>query len=421
MRRIRKTVTASGLTVVSERMDHLRSVSLGIWVRAGSRHEPMEQSGITHFIEHLVFKGTERRSTRQIAEESDWLGGTLDAFTSHECAAYSAKILDEHLPRAFDLLADLVTAPRFDAQEIEKERQVILEEMRLVEDTPDDLATELFLRNFWPQHRLGRPILGTEETLFQLTREVILQYFQQLYTPPNLIVSAAGQVEHEHLVELAARYFDHIPDSGMRPRDTTPWPSPQIVLHEKEQLSETQILLGAQCPGLRSRDRHAVLLLSSILGGGTSSRLFQTIREDHGLAYATSAGTMLFSDTGLLLIHAATSPKNVLRVLDLIVAELRRLKREPVPAEELQRAKEQAKAATMLSLESSSARMAHIAQQEIYFGHQTTYDQILKSIEAVSTSDVQRLAQEIFQTEALALVLLGRLDSVRVDRERLAC
>jgi predicted Zn-dependent peptidase len=421
MRRIRKTVTTSGLTVVSERMDHLRSVSLGIWVRAGSRHEPLEHSGIAHFIEHLVFKGTERRSPREIAEESDWLGGTLDAFTSHECAAYSAKVLDEHLARAFDLLADLVTAPRFEAQEIEKERQVILEEMRLVEDTPDDLATEIFLHNFWPQHRLGQPILGTEETLARLTRDAIVHYWRQLYTPPNLVVSAAGQVEHERLVELAARYFEDIPDSGMRPQDTTPHPSPHIVLYEKPQLSETQILLGAPCPGLRSRDRHALLLLSSILGGGTSSRLFQSIREDHGLAYATSSGTMLFSDTGVLLIHAATSPKNVPRVLDLIVVELGRLKREPVPLEELQRAKEQAKTATMLSLESSSARMAHIAQQEIYFGHQTTYDQILRSIEAVSVDDVQRLAQDIFQTEALALVLLGQLNGLRVDRSQLVC
>ncbi len=421
MARVRKTVTSSGLTIVSERMDHLRSVSVGIWVRAGSRHEPLEQSGIAHFIEHLVFKGTERRSTREIAAESDLLGGTLDAFTSHEYAAYSVKILDEHLPRAFDLLADLVTAPRFDAQEIEKERQVILEEMRLVEDTPDDLATEIFLQNFWPHHRLGQPILGTEETLSRLTREAIVQYWRQLYTPPNLIVSAAGQIEHERLVELAVRYFDSIPDSGMRPQDTTPEPRPRIVLQEKEQLSETQILLGATCPSLRSRDRHAVLMLSSILGGGTSSRLFQTIREDHGLAYATSTGTMLFSDTGILFVHAATSPRNVPRTLDLIIAELRRLKRESVSPEELHRAKEQAKAATVLSLESSNARMAHIAQQEIYFGHQTSYDQILKSIEAVSVEDVHRLAQQIFQTEALALVLLGRLNGLQVDYAQLAC
>jgi len=418
---IKKTVIDGGLTVVTEQMNHLRSVSVGVWIRSGSRHEPLAQSGISHFIEHLVFKGTERRSTQDIAIESDLLGSNLDAFTSHECAAYSIKVLDEHLPRAFDLVADLVTAPCFDPQEIEKERGVIAEEMRMVEDTPDDLATEIFLRNFWPNHRLGQPILGTEETLRHLTRSDLYAHWRKVYSPPNLVVSAAGHLEHDAIVELAAKYFSALPDSGFRPSDTTPMASPHVVLYQKDQLGQAQLIIGAPCPSLLSPDRHALLILSSVLGGGSSSRLFQTIREEHGLAYATGTTSMLYTDTGIFFVYAATSPEKVLRVIDLSIAELRRLKCEPVSQEELWRAKEQAKAATMLSLESSNARMAHIAQQEIYFGHQTSYDEILKKIEAVTADDVQRIANEVFQSESLALVVLGSLNHLEVDRSRLAC
>jgi predicted Zn-dependent peptidase len=381
----------------------------------------VERSGISHFIEHLLFKGTLRRSTRDIAIESDMLGSTLDAFTSHECAAYSIKVLDEHLPRAFDLVADLVTAPRFDPQEIEKEREVIIEEMRMVEDTPDDLATELFLKNFWQDHRLGQPILGTEDTLKRLTRDEVYDHWKKVYSPPNMIVSVAGNLDHEAVVELANKYFDTVPDSGYQPSDVTPAPSPRVVLHRKEQLGQVQVLMGAKCPSLLSTDRHAVVTLSSILGGGTSSRLFQTIREDHGLAYAAGAGTMMYSDTGIFFIYAATSPEKVLRVVDLSIAELRRMKCELVAEEELRRAKEQGKAAIMLNLESSNARMSHIAQQEIYFRRQSNCDQILESIEAVKAEDVQRVANEIFQSEALALVAVGSLDSLQLDRSRLAC
>lgn len=418
---IKKTVLPSGLTVVTERMNHLRSASIGVWVRAGSRHEPLDQCGISHFIEHLLFKGTERRTTRDIAIESDMLGSTFDAFTSHECAAYSIKVLDEHVPRAFDLIADVITRPRFDPQEIEKERSVIVEEMRMVEDTPDDLATEIFLRNFWPKHRLGRPILGTEESLTRLTREEIVAHWQKVYTPANLVVSAAGHVTHEEIVELAARYFEAIPDSGFRPQDVPPQASPTIVLHRKDQLGQAQLLFGATCPSLLSPDRHSVMILSSILGGGASSRLFQSIREDHGLAYSTGAGTLQYTDTGLFFIYAATSPEKVLKVIDLCIAEIVRLKSEPVSEEELQRAKEQAKAATMLSLESSNARMGHIAQQEIYFGEQVPYDNILACISAVTAEDLHRVANEIFHTESLALVVLGSLNHLEIDRSRLAC
>lgn len=418
---IRKTVLPSGLTVVTEVMDYLRSVSLGVWVRRGSRHEPLEQSGISHFIEHMVFKGTQHRSTQEIAFETDLLGGNLDAFTSYECVGYSAKVLDEHLPRAFDLVADLVSAPLFDPADIAKERQVILEEIKMVEDAPDEFATEVFLKNFWPDHRLGTPISGTEESIARLTREDLLAYWQQVYTPPNLVVAAAGHVNHDQVVEMAERQLGRLATCHAPLSDTRPIASASIVIHPKDHLEQAQVILGAECPSLRSGDHFPTLILNTILGGGVSSRLFLQIREEHGLAYAIESAPLLFTDTGLFAIHAATSPEKVNLLIELTVAELHKLKVEPPPPPELDRAKGLVKASLTLSLDSSSARMSQLARHEIFFGRQFTADEILRQVEAVTAEDVQRVAQEIFRPEALALVVVGLVNALRFERAQLAC
>lgn len=418
---IKKTTLPSGLTVVTEEMNYLRSVSLGIWVRCGSRHEPIEQSGISHFIEHMLFKGTQHRSTQDIAYETDLLGGNLDAFTSYECAGYSTKVLDEHVGRAFDLVADLVSAPRFDPAEIAKERQVIIEEIKMIEDAPDELATEVFLKNFWPDHRLGTPISGTEESITRLTREDLFSYWSKVYTPGNMVVAAAGHVYHDEVVEMADQVLGPVPQSGYRPHDTHPVANPSIVIHPKDHLEQAQILLGVECPSLRSKDHFPVLILNTILGGGVSSRLFLKIREEHGLAYAIESAPLLFTDAGVFAVHAATSPEKVETLIELTVDELHRLKVEPPPPPEQERAKELVKASLILSLDSSSARMSQLARHEIFFGRQYTADEILREVEAVMAEDVQRVANDIFKPDALALVVVGFVNALRFERAQFAC
>lgn len=418
--RIQKTVLPNGLTILTEEMDHLRSASIGIWVRCGSRHEPITQSGISHFIEHMLFKGTEHRSIHDIAYETDLLGGNLDAFTSYECAGYSTKVLDEHVGRAFDLLADLVSAPLFDPTEIAKERQVILEEIKMIEDAPDELTTELFLKNFWPDHRLGTPISGTEESLNRITRDDLVSYWQQVYSPSNLIVSAAGHLCHEEIVAMADAAFGQRVSNGARPPDNQPRAHVCVVVHRKNHLEQVHMLLGAECPSLRSNDHFPLLMLNTILGGGVSSRLFLKIREEHGLAYAIDAAPLLFSDAGIFAIHAATSPEKVETLLELTIQELRRLKIEPPPPEEFDRAKQLVKASLVLSLDSCSARMSQMARHEIFFGRQLTAEEILQQVEAVTVEDINRLANEVFKPEALALVVVGCVNSLQFEPARLA-
>lgn len=418
---IEKTVLPNGLMVLTETMDHLRSVTLGIWIRSGSRHEPVEQSGISHFIEHMLFKGTSRRTAQEIACETDALGGHLDAFTTHELAAYSMKVVDEHLPRAFDLVADLLTAPLFPEKEFEKERNVIVEEIKMIEDTPDDLAAEIFFSAFWPNSRLGRSVSGTVESLAELRTTHLHDYWRKVYAPSDIVVAAAGNLQHEQVVELSQKYFGPRSNNGYQPADTRPQSTPSLIVRPKEHLEQVQIILGAECPSLLSPNHYAVGIMSTILGGGVSSRLFLTVREEHGLAYAIEATPVLFKDTGVFAIHAATSPEKVTRLLEVTMEEVRRMKTQPPSPEEMERTKELAKASMVLAMESSSARMTNLARQEIYLGKQMTYEEALQQVEAVTAEDVQRVAQEILQPEALALTEVGAVDGIDHDRSILLC
>ncbi len=411
---IQKTVLPNGLTIITEQMNHVRSASVGIWVRSGSRHEAAAINGISHFIEHTLFKGTRSRTSREIAVESDAIGGHVDAFTSREVAAYYVKVLDEHILRAFDLLADLVTAPLFDNEELDRERNVVLEEIKMVEDTPDDLVHEVFVANFWPEHPLGRSILGTAETLATFDHDRVVGYFEGIYAPHNLVVAGAGNIEHAQFVEMVTGYLGNLVDRPVDLTASSPSYAARRVIINKD-LEQAHLVMGTRCPSMISDDRYTVHLLNVILGGGMSSRLFQTIREEHGLAYAVFSGINSYTDAGYLSVYAATSPDQINDVIRLSVEQFGKFKDEAVSEAELQRAKDQLKVSIMLSLESTSARMSNLARQEIFFGRQFTLDEILERIDRVKTEDIQRIANDIFHSSNLAVTAIGQIDSLNLD------
>jgi predicted Zn-dependent peptidase len=406
---IKKDILDNGLTVVSEAMPHVRSVAVGIWLRRGSRHELAVRGGISHFIEHMVFKGTERRTQVQIAEEMDAIGGQTDAFTTKEYASFNAKVLDEHLPQVMDLLADIVLNPRFDAVELERERKVIYEEIKMVEDTPDDLVHEIFVESFWPNHPLGLPILGTRQTVEALDRTSLLDFFREKYTPANLIVSAAGNLEHEKVVGLVQHYFEPLKPKPDGITESPPLVAPAIRLKDKD-LKQVHLVLGTVAPPQSHADRYASYVLNTVLGGTMSSRLFQVIREKRGLVYSVFSSLSCYRDAGNLTIYAATSPQNTSQVVELAVEELRRVRREPITEGELRRAKDHLKGSIMLALEGTGSRMSQLARHEMYFGRQISLDEILGGIEAVTRQDVTSLAGLMFEDRPLALTAIGNLE-----------
>ncbi|MEP7273219.1 MAG: pitrilysin family protein, partial [Acidobacteriota bacterium] len=365
---IRKTRLSNGLIIATEQMPHVRSVSFGVFLRVGSRLEAPEKNGLTHFIEHALFKGTRKRTAAQIAEESDALGGHLDAFTGREMVGFYTKVLDRHLERAFELIADLVTSPAFQSKEIEKERNVILEEIKMVEDTPDDLVYEIFSENFYPEHPLGRPILGTPKSLARFRRKQVQDYYEKIYRAGNLVIAAAGNLKHEQVVALAEEYFSAVPALDKVQEALPPHSTPHITLRHKAELEQSHLVIGMPCPSLLSEDRYVTHVLTLILGGGMSSRLFQSIREDRGLAYTVFSSISPFTDSGYLSIYAGASTEQLKETIVATMEELQRIKTEDVSEVELERNKDQLKSSLMLNLESSSARMSSLAQQEMTFG-----------------------------------------------------
>lgn len=420
-RQIAQTTLPNGLRIFTEHVPNVRSVALGFWIASGARREEAHQSGLTHFIEHMVFQGTENRTAEQIAGSLDALGGNLDAFTSKELVCFSAKVLDEHLPQAFEVLADLVLHPLFREEDIEKEKKVVLEEIKMDVDNPEHLVHELFCARFWPDHPLGRPILGTRQTVRRFTRPMVWEYFSQVYTPDNMLITAAGNLTHERLVELACRYFDSVPASGCQVEDRAPSPQAHLQLHSKKSLEQVHICLGVPTFAANHPLRYAAYILNALLGGGMSSRLFQKIREKYGLAYSVYSELNLYRDTGVLLVSAATSAASARDVVRLTLEEFRRFKEELVSEEELRRAKNYLKGSFVLGLESTSNRMASLARQYLYFGRFFEIDEILEGVEQVPAAQVQQLAQEFFQPGKLALTILGDVSSVHIDESDLVC
>jgi predicted Zn-dependent peptidase len=421
VRNIQREVLPNGLTVITEQMQHIRSVSIGIWVKTGSRDEDLQWNGISHFIEHMVFKGTEHRSAEDIARQVDSIGGNMDAFTAKECICFNVKVLDEHLPIALDVLSDLVLNPVFATQDISRERGVILEEIKMDEDSPDYLVHEIFTQNFWKDHPLGKPILGTKDTVRRFERDPVLSFYGQRFGPGNLIISAAGNLNHHDFVALVNKHFQHMKPVKNGFHSPQPKIVPRIILRNKKALEQVQICVGVPSHPIAHQKRHASYILNTLLGGGMSSRLFQNIRERQGLAYAIYSDLNPYRDTGCLSVYAGTSRESAVKVVQCVVSEFRKLKAEQVPDEELRRSKDQLKGSLMLSLESSTARMSNLARQEMYFDRFYSMDELLEKIEAVTADELQELANEFFHTESIAITVLGNLNGLKLQREQLTC
>ncbi|HEV2287842.1 MAG TPA: pitrilysin family protein [Candidatus Acidoferrales bacterium] len=422
-RRIEKTTLPNGLLVVTETMPYMRSVSAGIWVRDGARREPHELCGISHFLEHMVFKGTSRRTAEDIAREVDRVGGMVDAFTAKEMVCFNTRVLDEHLPIAFDVLADMVLDPQFPEDEIARERSVVLEEIRMVEDNPEDLVHEIFSRNLWGHHPLGRPILGTSDTVPKFDRGVIQSWFRQCYTPDNMMITAAGNVSHAQMLDLIApRFANRVPSStGHATAPSAPVPRAEIVARSKSELEQVHLCLGVPAYCVTHSKRYAAMVLNNLLGSGMSSRLFQNIREKQGLAYAVFSDANHYRDAGILSIYAGTSLATVERLVASVFRELSDLKENAVSDEELSRSKANLKGATFLSLESSGARMSDLARQYLYFGEYTPIEERIAAMEAVTAPEIQDVAREIFQSARVSAAILGDLDGFTLTSSHFAC
>jgi predicted Zn-dependent peptidase len=421
---VQTTRLPNGIAVLTEHMPGLRSVTAGIWVRRGSRHESPELNGICHFIEHAVFKGTRHRSARDIAVETDRLGGHLDAYTTHEMTGFTTKVADTALPQAMDLLADLVSNPRFEQEDLEWEQKVILEEMKMVEDTPDELLGELFNAAYFPNQPLGRPIEGTRETVPTFDHKTTVAFHAREFSYSNLVVAAAGNVDHKRLLELVGRAFDGCESgAGARPHTLEsghPRPAAPILIEQKNELEQAHLVLATPWPSALNEERYAASLLASVIGGGTSSRLWQKIREERGLAYSVGAAGSAFSDIGVFNVYAGTSPEQLDEVLELALQELREVVQNNVTEEELRIAKDQAISSILLGLESSSARAGTLARQEIIHGRRISPDEVIEKLRNANVEQLRDVARTYLQSETIALGALGKLNGFKVDRSRLS-
>ena len=412
-----REVLPNGVRLITEQMDHVRSVSVGVWLTRGSRHEPRELSGIAHFVEHMLFKGTSTRSAEDIAQTIDSIGGQMDAFTSKEYAGYYLKVLDEHLPLAVDVLSDIITRPAFAAEDIEREKKVILEEIKMVEDTPDDLVHELFTQSFWPDHPLGQPILGTAESVQALTPEILRSYFGGTYTARNFVIVAVGNVTHEKMRGLIAPTFGALKAAGDEAVNDPPAVTRHSQVRTKE-LEQSHVLLGTSSYPQNHDDRYAAYVLNTTLGGSMSSRLFQNVREKRGLAYSVFSNLVAYRDAGQFTVYAGCANEAVRELVKVVVDEVRGMRQAP-PDAELKRAKDHLKGSLMLSLESTSSRMSNLARQEMYFDRQFGLDETIAAIESVTAGDVVRVAHDLFASGSLGATVLGQQDGLELTEGEL--
>lgn len=417
---ITSSVLNNGVRVISQRVEHMHTVSIGIWVANGTRHESPHLNGVAHFIEHLLFKGTKRRTARQISLEIDSMGGILNAFTGHEYVCYYAKVLAKFLPRVTDLLADIFLHSTFPAEEIERERKVILQEIKMRDDTPEECIHDRYHQNFWSGQNLGFSILGSGETIGSLSREEIVAYKQSRYHPEEIIISAAGNVRHEELVGLMEAAFSAITSSWAHrtPDQAVCHPGRRVNLGERD-LEQALICLGTRALPQDHPDRYSLFLLNTILGGGMSSRLFQEVREKKGLAYSVYSYVISHADSGSLVVYAGMEPGHCLEVIDIALGEMRRMKQEPVPQDELDSAREQLKGKILMSLESSDSLMTRLAKNEIYLRRNQPVDEVLAGFDAVSVEDVQRVGNDLFDGTCLHLEVIGKTGGMGLAEDRL--
>ena len=422
---IKETRFENGMVVLTDRMPGVRSVTLGFFFRVGSRNEPDELNGITHFIEHAVFKGTKTRSALDIAIEQDRLGGTLEAFTTHEETGFAIKVIDDQLEPAFELIADMLANSEFDQKEMESEQRVIIEELKMTDDSPEDKLSDIFSRAYFPGHPLGLNIAGTEDNVKTFDRTAAKKYHRKMYRPENIVIVAAGNVKHEKFVDLVktSLFSSQVSPTkapSRRSKLRQPKPAAPIIVKQKKDLEQAHLLLATPLVSGRDKRRYEADLLSQIVGGGTSSRLWQKIREERGLAYSVGASSIMFNDCGMFMVSAATSPKQTLEVVDITIAEMRDVAENGVTADELELAKQQSRASVLLSLEDSASRAASLAQSEMLHGRQITLEESLANVDAVALEDVRTLAREFFTTDKIAFAALGDLDGLKITRKRLA-
>lgn len=409
-----KTVLKSGVRVVTEEIPGVRSVAVGFWIGVGSRFEKKEDAGISHMIEHILFKGTKTRTAKQIAESIESLGGQLNAFTSKEYTCYYARVLDEHLPIAVDVLSDMYFSSLFRPEDIEREKKVIQEEIRMYEDTPDEIVHDLFSQTIWDGHPLGRPVIGTMQSVMDLTQEKVLDYYHKYYTPSNLVLAFAGNLRHEQVLQLVEANFGEISSTQLTLKIEPPQNKSgyRTIVRPLEQ---AQLCLGVPAFSQYDERIYSLQILNNVLGGGASSRLFQKIREDRGLVYSVYSYYTTFRDSGLFTIYAGTNPDNISEVLDLIYQEINQIVREGITASELARTKEQIKGSLLLASESMIHRMHRLGKGELFHQRLITPEEILHKISLVTAEDVQRLATELLDPSRYTLVVLGDVKKEKIS------
>jgi len=432
---IQETRLENGLCILTDRMPGVRSVTLGFFFRKGSRHEPDELNGISHFIEHAVFKGTEKRSALDIAIETDRLGGNLDAFTTHEETGFAIKVIDDQAENAFELIADMLVNPRFDEKELKSEQRVIIEEIKMTDDSPEEYLGDIFNAKFFPNHPLGMSIAGTPKTVRTFSSGLTRNYHGENFNASNLVIAAAGNVKHRQIVDFAERFFvtpssrrlsgEHPanPSAAGSHRDayvTPPKIAAPILIKNNKNLEQAHLIIATPFVAATDEKRYTADLLANIIGGGTSSRLWQKVREQKGLAYSVGSSAVMFQDCGFFSIYAGTSPKQTDEVLDISIEEMRAVVINGVTEDELILVKQQAVSSILLGLEDSASRAATLAHSEMIHGRQISVEETLQKLEAVTVEEVQELAREFFKTEKVAFAALGDLNGLKIKRDRLA-
>ncbi|MBU2499102.1 MAG: insulinase family protein [Proteobacteria bacterium] len=411
---VHKTVLENGVRVISERLDHFRSVSLGIWVDVGSRDEVSEENGISHFIEHMIFKGTARRSSFQIAKDLDAIGGLSNAFTGTEYTCFHSRVLDKHLDPLTEVLSDIFLNSVFEPEEMDRERQVIFQEINMQGDTPDEHIHTLFSQLFWMNHPLGMPVLGTPETVSAIAKQTIGRYIKRYYTPERILVVAAGNVDHSQLVSLFRSLFETLPKAVVLSPRVAPESHAGISCYEKD-LEQVHLCLGGRAPHLSSSYRFAAAVLNTILGGNMSSRLFQEIREKRGLAYSVYSFLAPYVDAGLLGIYVGTVSGEVNRVLRIVEREVMKIQKRGLSKRDLMATKEHLVGGILLGSENTDSRMMRLAKNEYIFGRDIPYEELLSEVQRVTVDEVVDVAREAFQRESVSLATLGPIRREDLD------
>ena len=405
---IHKSFLDNGIKVITEEMEGVRSVSVGVWIKRGSAHEPLKKRGISHFLEHLLFKGTKKRTALDIARDIESVGGMLNAFTSREYTCFYAKVLAKDVGLAVDILSDILINSTFRSGELEKERFVVLQEINMVEDTPDDLIHDLLMEWLWKGHPAGWAVLGTKESVSAIKRRDVLEHFRAHYTPENIIITVAGDIKHKNMIKLFERSFGRLKRRGVKKSTSRPRACGGVKVLRRP-LEQVHMCMGVPAPPLVHPHRYRVHLLNTVLGGGMSSRLFQEVREKRGLAYAIYSYLNLMKNAGSLVVYAGTSKEELKDVVRLTLREYERLKHR-INTEELRVAREQLKGGILLGLESTENRMTKLARDEIYFNRTVPVEEILSAIDSVSGRDVRQTAEEVLNRDGLTIVAIGDVE-----------